>query len=71
MPQVTNKDIYDQVEKLRLEMRETYVTKEAFDPVKRLVYGLVALLLTAVIGAMLGLVIVDTSRTNVATTSNK
>lgn len=34
-----------------------YVTKEEFDPIKRLVYGVVALVTTAVVGAVLALVV--------------
>jgi len=41
--------------KQRLDSK--YVTKEEFDPVKKLVYGIVALILTAVMGALLGMVI--------------
>ena len=41
--------------KQRLDSK--YVTKEEFDPVKKLVYGIVALILTAVVGALLGMVI--------------
>ena len=35
----------------------TYVTKAEFDPVKRVVYGLVGLVLTSVAGAALALVL--------------
>lgn len=66
---VTNKDIYQAIEALRLEVQSNYVTKDAFDPIKRVVYGMVALILVAVVGAMIGMVVLDTSRTNVATTS--
>lgn len=41
--------------KTRLDTK--YVTAEAFDPVKRLVYGLVALLLTGVVGGVLALIL--------------
>lgn len=34
-----------------------YVSKEEFEPIKRLVYGLVALILVAVVGSVVGLVI--------------
>lgn len=35
-----------------------YVTKEEFAPIKNLVYGLVALMLIAVVGALLSLVVI-------------
>lgn len=39
------------------EVKETYTTKEAFDPIKRVVYGLIGLILVGVGAALLGLVI--------------
>lgn len=65
----TLQKIYDAIRELRSEMNATYVTKDAFDPVKRIVYGLVALILVAVIGAMLGMVVIDSARTNATTIS--
>jgi len=41
--------------KTRLDTK--YVTNEAFDPIKRLVYGLVTLILTAVVVGVLALLI--------------
>lgn len=34
-----------------------YISKEEFDPIKKIVYGLVSLILIAVVGALLALVI--------------
>lgn len=34
-----------------------YVTKEEFEPIKRIVYGVVSLILVAVMGALVALVI--------------
>ena len=34
-----------------------YVSKEEFDPIKKIVYGMVSLILIAVVGALLALVI--------------
>ena len=34
-----------------------YVTKDEFDPIKKLVYGLVSLILIAVVGAIVALVV--------------
>jgi hypothetical protein len=42
---------------LTTQFGSTYVTKSEFSPVKSVVYGLVALILTAVVGAMIYLVI--------------
>lgn len=44
-------------DEFKKEVKEMYVTKEAFDPVKRLVYGTVGLVLVAVVGALIGLVL--------------
>lgn len=45
------------IEEINKKLDEKYVTKESFDPVKTLVFGLVGLILTGVVGALLGLVI--------------
>lgn len=42
------------LDEFKREVKETYVTKESFDPVKRLVYGTVGLILIAVVGAVIG-----------------
>lgn len=39
------------------EIKEDYVSQAEFKPVKSLVYGLVSLTLTAVVGALLALVV--------------
>jgi hypothetical protein len=39
------------------KLEQNYVTQDEFDPIKKIVYGLVALILTGVVGALLGLVI--------------
>jgi len=38
-------------------LSKRYVTKDEFAPVKNIVYGLVALILTAVVGALITLVV--------------
>ncbi len=38
-------------------VKEQYVTKTEFDPVKKIVYGLVAIVGTAVVGALIALII--------------
>jgi hypothetical protein len=47
-----------EVKELKGLVRSNYITKADFDPVRRIVYGMVALVLTAVIGALIGLIIV-------------
>ena len=42
---------------LKNMLRSDFVTRAELDPIKRLVYGVVGLILTAVIGGLLGLVI--------------
>lgn len=47
-----------QMTELKVKMDTGYVSKAEFDPVKKVVYGLVALILVGVVGAILGLVII-------------
>ena len=72
---VTNKDLYEELGKLRHELDDadrqienkvsvlegkvdkTYVKLIAFDPVRKIVYGLVGAVLLSVIAALLALVI--------------
>ena len=42
---------------IKADIQGHFVTKEEYEPVKRIVYGLVGLVLTAVVGALVGLVI--------------
>jgi ABC-type uncharacterized transport system ATPase subunit len=39
------------------EIREDFITRAEFEPVKRIVYGMVTLILTAVVGALIALVV--------------
>lgn len=57
MDKVTLKDVYDAVSDLRNEINSKYVTKEEFAPVKAIVYGLVSLILTSVVVALIALVV--------------
>lgn len=66
----TLQKIYDAIQELRNEMNTTYVTKDRFKPIERIVYGLVSLILVAVIGSMIGMVIVDTGKTNAIHTTD-
>ncbi len=45
------------LDNLAKSVKEDYVNKDQFDPVKRIVYGLVSLILIAVVGALIALVI--------------
>ncbi len=62
-------DVYKLVEQMRRELKadfemleeksdKIYVKVEAFDPVRKLVYGLVGIVLTGVMMAILGLVVI-------------
>lgn len=55
--QVTLKDVYEEVGKLRKELSDKYVTKDAFTPVRNIAYGLVSAILLSFIGAVITLVI--------------
>jgi len=53
----TTADVYSLVEKLRAEVREIYVTKAEFGPVKAIVYGMVGVITTAVLVALVAKVV--------------
>lgn len=56
----TNKKIdgvITKIDSLIEKVDNKYVTKESFEPVKKIVYGIVALVLTAIIGALISLVL--------------
>ena len=46
------------LEEIKTRLDSKYVSTEAFDPVKRLVYGLVALMLSSVVMSIIMLVVV-------------
>lgn len=50
-------DIKDDVKDIKIRLENNYVTKEAFEPVRKLVYGLVTLIIVAVFGALMSLVL--------------
>lgn len=54
MNNVTLKDIYDAIKDFREEVKESYVTRAEFWPVRAIAYGLVGLILITVASAMLG-----------------
>lgn len=57
---VLNTKLDNVIEKLNSvddKVSRHYVSKEEFDPIKKIVYGLVSLILIAVVGALLALVV--------------
>lgn len=57
---VVQNDVTYIKEKLKIidaKMDNHYVTKEEFEPIKKIVYGLVSLILVAVVGALVALVV--------------
>lgn len=57
MPKVSNADILMAIDDFRKEARETYVTKDTFEPVRNVVYGMIGVVLLAVFGALVALVL--------------
>ncbi len=50
-------EIKTDVKQIRSDNENQFVTKDEFEPIKRVVYGMVSLVLVGVIGAILALVI--------------
>ena len=50
-------DIKSDVTEIKTKLDSRYVSKDEFEPIKKLVYGVVGLILTTVIGALLALVV--------------
>ena len=55
---VTIKDVYELINDFRDDIKKNYVSKSEFWPVKTLVYGFVGAILLAVLGALIGKVVV-------------
>lgn len=53
------KHIMKDVDEVKTTLGSKYVTVDQFEPIKKLVYGLVGLILTSVAVAVMGLVIVQ------------
>jgi hypothetical protein len=49
--------IKEKLTSIETQVSSQYVSKDEFDPIKRIVYGLVGLILISVAGALLGLVL--------------
>ena len=47
----------DELKEMKDSMRDHHVRREEFEPIKKIVYGLVSVLLMGVVGALLALVI--------------
>jgi len=57
MIEVTIRDVYQQIESLRKEIKDTYVTKSEFTPVRTIVYGMVSLIITAFVIGLLAQIV--------------
>lgn len=55
--QVELRYIRDDVKDIKKRLGDSYVRREEFEPIRKLVYGLVALILTSVVVAILGIVL--------------
>lgn len=53
------KHISRDVSDIKSTLRGSYVTKDEFEPIKKIVYGLVGLILVTVVGGLMGLVILQ------------
>lgn len=53
------KYIKEDVTEIKLKLEKDYVTREEFEPIKKVVYGLIGLILVAVVSALIGLVIIS------------
>ena len=49
--------IKDKLNAVDVKVSTHYVSKEEFEPIKKIVYGLVSLILIAVVGALVALVV--------------
>jgi hypothetical protein len=49
--------IKDKLDNIEDQVGSSYVTKEEFEPIKRVVYGVVGLILIAVMGGLVALVV--------------
>lgn len=54
---ISLKDVYDLIESFRNEVRQQYVTKDEFMPVKNIAFSLVGIITFTVLGALLTMVI--------------
>lgn len=50
-------NVENDVAAINTRLEKSYVTQDQFEPVKKIVYGLVSIILVAVVGALIALVI--------------
>lgn len=50
-------NVIDKLNSVDQKVSTHYVSKEEFDPIKKIVYGMVSLILIAVVGALVALVV--------------
>lgn len=50
--------IIRELDEIKAKLEKNYVTAEEFKPVKTIVYGMVSLILIAVVGSIIGLVVI-------------
>lgn len=50
--------IQSDVAQIKASLTSNYVTREEFDPIKKIVYGLITLVLAGLVGAFLRLVLI-------------
>lgn len=53
----STENIEKRVDSIDLKLEKNYVTQDQFDPIRRLVYGLVGLILVGVVTAVLALIL--------------
>jgi hypothetical protein len=49
--------IQTDIKEIKEKLENRYITKDEFDPVKKIVYGLVGVILVAVVGALIAIVV--------------
>ena len=49
--------IQDDVKEIKEKLERDYVTRQEFEPIKKVVYGMVAIVLTSVVGALVALIL--------------
>ncbi|MBU0847062.1 hypothetical protein KKH23_07700 [Patescibacteria group bacterium] len=49
--------IKKEVEDISEKLEDNYITRQEFDPVKKVVYGIIAIILTSVMAALVALVV--------------
>jgi hypothetical protein len=50
------------IDEIKAKLEKDYITRIEFEPVRKIVYGMIGIILVAVAGAVITLVIADTSK---------